>query len=243
MKDPRAAFMKPPEPESGEPDSGRPESGRPEGEQPEREQPAADGVEHSYSATVLASHWVERPAVQPDRVEGSVLRFGPGVTAAVRPRGGDRDVTAVLWRGEAAPPPGRPRPSRLATALRRYTLALVVLLAVLGYLAWQRYGAPLAVENVSVRTDQPGPPCDGTADVTALVTTNGRPGTLTYRWVRNDGTASGELSERLARGQRETRLRLLWSFEGTGDFRAEAELRIESPERRSAAVAFVYRCP
>ncbi|WP_240134647.1 hypothetical protein [Streptomyces sp. MUM 178J] len=232
MKDPRAAFMRPPEPESGPPQSSPPEG----------EQPAADGVEHSYSATVLASHWVERPAVRPDRVEGSVLRFGPGVTAAVRPQG-DRDVTAVLWRGEPAPPPERPRPSRLATAVRRYTLALVVLLAVLGYLAWQRYGAPLAVQNVSVRTDPQGPSCGGTADVTALVTTNGRPGTLTYRWVRNDGTASGELTEQLARGQRETRLHLLWSFEGTGDFRAEAELRILSPERRTAAAGFVYRCP
>lgn len=41
-----------------------------------------------YSATVLGSHWFSGPPapaepVAPDRVEGSVLRFGPGVTAAM----------------------------------------------------------------------------------------------------------------------------------------------------------------
>ncbi|MGW7363489.1 hypothetical protein ACWGI8_08685 [Streptomyces sp. NPDC054841] len=202
--------------------------------------------EDEYSATALASHWVERPEPEPvpDAVEGTVLRFGPGVTAAVRERY-DRDNTATVWHGTLAggtPLPQGRRTSRLA-GLRRYTLAAVVLLAVLGFLAWQRYGPGLAVRGVTVGTDPAGPGCDGTAVITALVDTDGRPGSLTYHWVRNDGTTSEELSERLARGQRQARLRLLWTFHGEGAYDARAELRITSPSRHTAAAGFTYSCP
>ncbi|MFE7775059.1 hypothetical protein ACFU5O_14375 [Streptomyces sp. NPDC057445] len=227
-----------------------------------------------YSATALASHWVERPTVPydsgsgsglveggvpglveggvpgpvdgvtPDRVEGEILRFGPGVTAAARTRF-EQDSTATVWHGtlpgRAPLPPERP-PSRL-TGLRRYTLAGVVLFAVLCFLAWDRYGPGVAVQSVSVRTDSAGPRCDGTAEITALVATNGRAGTLTYRWVRSDGTASQELTERLARGQRQARLRLLWTFQGEGDYDARAEVRITSPTHHSATAGFSYNCP
>ncbi|MFK4600370.1 hypothetical protein [Streptomyces pristinaespiralis] len=76
-----------------------------------------------------------------------------------------------------------------------------------------------------------------------LVRTDGRPGTLTYRWVRSDGTDSGLLRERVVRGQKQARLHLLWTFEGRGEYRAGAELRILSPSRHSAAARFTYRCP
>ncbi|MFE2248490.1 hypothetical protein [Streptomyces lavendulae] len=56
-----------------------------------------------YSATVLGSHWFTGPPTPedaaPDRVEGSVLRFGPGVTAA---------MPAPFPLGPAAPAPGPP---------------------------------------------------------------------------------------------------------------------------------------
>ncbi|MGW2562736.1 hypothetical protein ACWCXB_26510 [Streptomyces sp. NPDC001514] len=197
---------------------------------------------------MLASHWVERPAPRqeavPDRVEGMVLRFGPGVTAAALTRY-ERDSTTTVWHGtlpgRTPLPPERPVP-RLA-GLRRYTLAALVLLAVLCFLAWERYGPGVAVRHVSVRTDPAGPGCGGTADITALVDTDGRPGTLTYRWVRSDGTASQELTERLARGQRQARLRLLWTFHGEGEYAARAELRITSPTHHTAAADFTYTCP
>ncbi|MFE2475845.1 hypothetical protein [Streptomyces sp. NPDC059389] len=194
-----------------------------------------------YSATVLGSHWFSGPQptqhqtriqpreAVPDRVEGSVLRFGPGVTAAM-----------------PAPFPvvvAEPVPRRRLGEWRRYTLAVVVLLAVLAYLAWQRYGPAIEVRDVTVATADPqGPGCDSTADVVAVVRTNGRPGTLTYRWVRSDGTQSEQLTERVPRGRKEARLHLLWTFQGRGTYGAEAELRLVSPGERTASTRFTYRC-
>lgn len=60
-----------------------------------------------YSATVLGSHWFSGPPpateVAPDRVEGSVLRFGPGVTAAM-PAPFPLVVAAVAAPGAAGSP-------------------------------------------------------------------------------------------------------------------------------------------
>ncbi|MEU6897092.1 hypothetical protein [Streptomyces virginiae] len=190
-----------------------------------------------YSATVLGSHWFSGPpapagAVAPDRVEGSVLRFGPGVTAAM-PAPFPLDAAVAV-----AAVPRR----RRGAGLRRYTLAAVVLAAVLTYLGWQRFGPGIEVRDVAVTTDPAGPACDATADVVAVVGTDGRPGTLTYRWVRSDGTRSEELTERVPRGQSEARLHLLWTFRGTGNYQAKAELQLLSPAQRTASVNFTYRC-
>ncbi|MFC9582405.1 hypothetical protein ACFVJ8_06120 [Streptomyces yangpuensis] len=189
--------------------------------------------DEEYSATVLGSHWFSGPPqpqeAVPDRVEGSVMRFGPGVTAAM-PAPFPVVVPVVV------------PPRRRGAGLRRYTLAAVVLAAVLAYLGWQRFGPGIEVRDVAVTTDPAGPACDATADVVAVVGTNGRPGTLTYRWVRSDGTTSEELTERVPRGQREARLHLLWTFRGTGSYQAKAELQLLSPGQRTAAVNFTYRC-
>ncbi|AXE25219.1 hypothetical protein C0216_18800 [Streptomyces globosus] len=184
-----------------------------------------------YSATVLGSHWIDRPPeprdAVPDRVEGSVLRFGPGVTAAA-----PAPFPVVL------PPRARRRPE-----WRRYTLAGAVLLGVLGYLAWQEWGPGLAVREVSAATaDGRDPGCDSTADVVAVVRTNGRPGTITYRWLRSDGTRTEALSERVPRGRDEARLHLLWTFRGEGVYEASATVEIVSPDTRTARTAFTYRC-
>ncbi|WP_197363958.1 hypothetical protein, partial [Streptomyces clavuligerus] len=217
---------------------------------PERS-PDATGDEHD-SATALGSHWFERPGSRPpgaesptlvqgavpedaapDRVEGEIRRFGPGVTAADQaPPTADTAVTAVtaaaLWHGGPPPPGGRHRGSRLR-GLRRYALAAVVLVAVLGVLLWQRYGQPITVERVAARADAVTLGCEGTADIVGVVGTNGQPGTLVYRWVRSDGTTSDLLREKVTRGQHRAELRLLWTFTGRGDIGARAELRIVSP--------------
>ncbi|MEV3970370.1 hypothetical protein AB0K68_19820 [Streptomyces sp. NPDC050698] len=215
----------------------RPPDGRRPGDAP-------SSADAEYSATVLASHWIRRPGQDetlverdveqwpepPDRVDGTVLRFGPGVTATVAPRT-DRVPAAVL----PLPPPRR--------RLRGHTLPALVVLGVLALLAWQRLGPPLAVRAATVTARPAVLHCDGTAHIAALVTTNGRPGTLSYRWVRSDGSASGVLEEVLVRGQKRARLHLRWTFEGRGHHAARAELRLLSPAERTATARFTYDCP
>ncbi|MCM2390591.1 hypothetical protein [Streptomyces albipurpureus] len=231
--------------------------------------PGADPGD-GYSATALGSHWFDRPGpmpqgegptlvqppswpgvrtdsaeVLPDRVEGQVLRFGPGVTGSPRSHSTHHTASAV-WHGTqpdtshrsdaAGPPKSRVR------GLRRYALAAVVLAAVLSFLAWQRYGASLTVEKVSVRTAAERIGCGGTADLVGLVDTDGRAGALVYRWVRSDGTTSGRLREKLARGQKQAKLHLLWTFSGEGEYRASAELQLISPSTHRASGRFDYRC-
>ncbi|MFF1274749.1 hypothetical protein ACFVZC_15225 [Streptomyces marokkonensis] len=230
---------------------------------------ARPGADDEYSATVLASHWIQRPEhdttvtattrdggartgpgrdttvtattrdggagtgtpTRPDRVEGAVLRFGPGVQGALAHRS-TRTPPSV-------PPPAPPR----RRGARRHALPALVLLAVLAFLAWQRLGPGLTVHGATVTAPSAAVGCDGTADLVGTVTTNGRPGTLTYRWTRGDGTSSGVLREEVARGQRQVRLHLLWTFEGTGRYEARAELRILSPSGRTATAGLTYVCP
>ncbi|MEU6227314.1 hypothetical protein [Streptomyces sp. NPDC047042] len=227
-------------------------------------QPRPDDDDDEYSATVLASHWIQRPEPEtvpagppttnsanllekppptpatapasltpptlPDRTEGTVLRFGPGVTAAVANR-----THSTL---NVAPPPLVPPRRRL----RRQALPALVLLIVIAFLAWQRLGPDIAARTVEVTARPTLLGCDTTADIAARVTTNGRPGTLSYRWTRSDGTASGVLREEMARGQKHANLHLLWTFQGKGRYTAQAELHLLSPTRRTVTAHFTYDC-
>ncbi|MFI9119848.1 hypothetical protein ACIGW0_10705 [Streptomyces bikiniensis] len=196
-----------------------------------------------YSATELGSHWFERPEPdpEPDRREGDVLRFGPGVTAAAARRAGNTPTAVQIWHGTLPGTPPSP-PARPRRRLRRHAPAALVLAAVLVFLAWRECGPRATVRDVAVTA--PGSPlgCDGTADVVGVVRTDGRPGTLTYHWERSDGTRSAPLRETLARGQEEARLHLLWTFHGPGTHRAAARLVITSPTTRTAEGTFTYRC-
>lgn len=73
-------------------------------------QPAPDTattVQDKPDTTTLIQ--VEPPAsVAPDRVEGEVLRFGPGVTAAVLHRNGGSNTTAEIWHGTWPDNPASP---------------------------------------------------------------------------------------------------------------------------------------
>ncbi|MDQ0578742.1 hypothetical protein [Streptomyces rishiriensis] len=232
--------------------------------------PAPPGDNEDYSATALASHWIQRPETDPTAVldgptavldgptavlddhtvvedaappedrtavaaptpdgDGTVLRFGPGVTAALA-RQPHRTLPAV-----PAPPVlrrGRPR---------RYALPALVLVAAVLLLLW-RESTGLGVRSVSVTAARDTLDCDSTAGIVGVVRTDGRPGTLTYRWLRSDGTSSALRHADVVRGQRTVRLELLWTFEGPGRLRAVAELRVLAPEPHAAEVRFTYDCP
>ncbi|MEV6385684.1 hypothetical protein AB0M31_40460 [Streptomyces sp. NPDC051773] len=221
---------------------------------------AADAVDAEdapeYSATVLASHWIQRPetddtlaeatlpektgeqpsvaavngSTPPDRVDGTLLRFGPGVTNVVAQRT-HRTLPAL-------PPTPVPRRRRL----RRHALPALVLLCVLAFLAWQRLGPPLEIDTVTVTARPTALGCDSTADIVAVVATNGRPGTFSYRWIRSDGTRSGVLEEVVVRGQRQARVHLRWTFQGKGHRTARAELRVLTADPHTAGTRFTYDC-
>ncbi|MEU8651566.1 hypothetical protein [Streptomyces sp. NPDC048737] len=208
--------------------------------------PAKPGAgDDDYSATVLASHWVQLPDPGPASApgpaptlvagtvavpdDGTVLRFGPGVTAAPTRRPRPTPSAPV------APPPRR--------RLRRHALPALVLVAAVLFVFWRQHTAStVGVREVSVAVARELQGCDTTAGVVGVVRTDGRPGTLSYRWVRSDGTSSAVRHATVARGQRHVRLQLLWTFRGPGRHAAVAGLRVLSPERRSAEARFVYDC-
>ncbi|MCX4767655.1 hypothetical protein OG562_43235 [Streptomyces sp. NBC_01275] len=203
----------------------------------------ATGAEYDYSATVLGSHWVQRPDDDTTKVDDSdatmalprpdtaVLRFGPGVTAALS-HGTSRTLAA------AAPLPALPN-----RRLRRHTLPALVLIAALVFLFWRQHSPPsLSLRDVTVTTVRPSTGCDGTADVVGVVRTDGH-GELSYRWIRNDGTSSAVHHTTVARGRHQVRVHLLWTFQGHGHYAAGAELRVLSPGSATAKVDFTYDCP
>ncbi|MFD9597443.1 hypothetical protein ACFWA9_32475 [Kitasatospora sp. NPDC059973] len=169
------------------------------------------------------------PAEQP-LAPGELRRFGPGVPPQA----------AAVWHGAALPEAERPPRRR---GVWRVLLPVVLLLALLAFLFWRFTMPALAVTGVGASTDPAGPGCGGTAVITAAVETNGGAGTLRYRWLRSDGTTSGELAQEVGSGTHRTELVLRWSFEGQGSLPSTATLELLSPGPRSVSVSFPYRCP
>ncbi|MFK0194333.1 hypothetical protein [Kitasatospora sp. NPDC090308] len=163
--------------------------------------------------------------------EGELRRYGPGVPPGA----------VAVWRGEAVA--AAPSPRRWD---RWLLVPLVLLLALLGYLLWERYGRPVEVVGVTAGTASAGPGCDGTAVVTGTLETDGGAGRVTYRWLRNDGTVSGPFVQHVAAGHRRTDVTLEWSFRGHGEFAAGARLEVLEGADGSghyAEAAFTYACP
>jgi len=173
------------------------------------------------------------PAGADDGVAPGLLRFGPGVPDPAAAQ------AAAVWHGAtgagSAPPRRRRRAARVLVAL--------VLLAALAFLLWQRFGPALSVSSVAVTTSDGSVACGATRVVTGTVRTSGGAGTLRYHWVRNDGTDSGPLRQKVAAGHHTVRLPLRWSFRGHGVYRARATLSVDAPGTRTASVSFTYSCP
>ncbi|BAJ26271.1 MULTISPECIES: hypothetical protein [Kitasatospora] len=168
------------------------------------------------------------PSAPASAPEGGLRRFGPGVPPGA----------AAVWRGEAV----AVAPSRRWD--RWLLVPLALLLALLGYLLWDRYGRPVGVVGVTVGTSAAGPGCDGTAVVAGTLETDGGEGEVRYRWVRSDGTDSGPVVQHVAAGHRRTGVTLEWTFQGRGEFAATARLEVLEPVGvRPAEAVFGYSCP
>lgn len=167
--------------------------------------------------------------------------FGPGVPMPPAP-----DHATAVWRGEVAAE--EPREDRaLATRRRnqRWILPLTVLILVIAiviYYLWGRNGTRLAVSSVSVRTSATSLSCGQTERLTGVFTTNGGGGTITYQWLRSDGTESDRLTQTVDSGSRQASVVLAWNFDGYGEFDATATLRVLSPGGAEADARFTYGC-
>ncbi|MEV6522817.1 hypothetical protein AB0M43_12795 [Longispora sp. NPDC051575] len=173
------------------------------------------------------------PVVGPGDGSDVRLRFGGGIPAGVE----------EAWK---AGPPAPPKSAKKAgKRWRRIVGGLVtgaIIGGVVGYFWW--YNAhPLKVTAAQVApATAPGTACDVTVDVVGTVTTNGRPGTVTYQWLRSDGEATQELSQSVPSGTKSVPLHLHWKFSGKGEYQAKATLRILGPNPTEAAGEFTYSC-
>jgi hypothetical protein len=160
------------------------------------------------------------------------VRIGKGVTAPTRRRGG----AGSGWRFQG-------RLTRVLAGL--VTVALVGAVGWTAWQWWQRLHNKVAVASVSVA---PVPPeasngCDISYDIVGTITTNGRPGTISYQWLRSDGQDSGALKQSVAAGQTRVAVHLFWRFTGAGSMNATATLRILNPSPMDGAAQFEYVCP
>ncbi|AUG82003.1 hypothetical protein CFP65_7422 [Kitasatospora sp. MMS16-BH015] len=203
--------------------------------------PVAPAATVELSEATEATKALVTPSTGDAPTDG-LRRFGPGVPSAPAEVPA---LAAAVWHGTVRPggeagavEAARPRRRRAG-----WLLPVLVLLVVLGYLFWRGSAQPLAVTGVSVSTADPaGPGCDGTATVTGTLRTEGRAGTVSYRWRRSDGTVSGQLAQPVPEGSHQTDVVLRWTFEGKGTMTATATLEVLSPGSRTAATSFTYTC-
>ncbi|MGW1891397.1 hypothetical protein ACWCP6_14250 [Streptomyces sp. NPDC002004] len=179
------------------------------------------------------------PAAPEGGGDGEILlRFGPGVPV------GDQESLRALWRTPA------PAPARGGRRRARYaaTAALTAVAVVLWLLL--RPDAGPAVKAAEVRAPAARLHCGQTADVIGVITTDGGGGPVTYRWLRSDGQASGELVRVARRGRPEITVHLRWTVRGPGLFRGTARLQVlhrkgggSGAEPIEARGTFRYACP
>jgi hypothetical protein len=164
-----------------------------------------------------------------------LIRFGPGVPDPKTAR------TIAMWKGEVAPEPQEEKKRR-----RGWLFWVPVLLVFLALLGWWLDGllAPpaLKITGASVQVASPTLGCNSKATITATVTTDGQAGTFRYRWIRNDGTDSGLLTETVAVGTRQVQLPLIWTLSGPGTFDGKATLEIENHPALTGTATFSYSC-
>ncbi|MEU6878783.1 hypothetical protein [Streptomyces sp. NPDC046712] len=163
-----------------------------------------------------------------------LLRFGPGVPLT------EEESLRALW---AAPAPA---PTRRRRRRRAGLLGGVAVLAAVAVVLWLmlRPSAGPTVTAAEVTTPTRQLSCGQTADVTGVVTTDGRGGPITYRWVRSDGQKSGELTRAARRGEREVTVHLQWTVRGPGLFQGTARLQVLRPTGPpiEAEGTFSYSC-
>ncbi|MER6355501.1 hypothetical protein ABT186_27740 [Streptomyces sp. NPDC001634] len=179
------------------------------------------------------------PASEGDGDGDILLRFGPGVPLD------EQENLRALWRA-TAPAPARGRRQR---AWLWATVALTAVAVVLWLLLLRPTPSPtVTAAEVQAPTQQLH--CGQTADVIGVMTTDGRGGPVTYRWLRSDGHDSGELIDTARRGDPEVTVHLRWTVRGPGRFQGTARLQVLNGRGTAQGGApveaegtFRYSCP
>jgi len=84
--------------------------------------------------------------------------------------------------------------------------------------------------------------CEGTANLTGTITTNGRGGPISYEWVLN-GDRQGVLKASDATGSDTVKVTESWAFHGRGAGKNIAELDVLAPQSTPYRITFPYSCP
>ncbi|MFC4943826.1 hypothetical protein [Pseudonocardia sp. GCM10023141] len=145
----------------------------------------------------------------------------------------------------AAPTPTWPVAAPLRRTRRRSqtggVITALIAVAVLAFLLTRPEHLRVTAATVAPAVE-PGTSCDVTVDVVGTATTNGKPGVLTYQWVRSDGQVSAELTQSIADGETAPQVHLMWTFSGSGTYPASATLRVLRPDPVDAVGHFTYSC-
>lgn len=187
--------------------------------------PTLPGPRGTEPATENLSTTTAIPSQSPPADSPVLLRFGPGVPAQR---------------------PARPTDESHASARRSSrgwgALNLVLTAALALVVAWLlRPSPPVEVRRVTVQAPAVVG-CQGTADVVGTLQTNGRSGSVKYRWIRNDGTVSGTLTAKPVSGDTSVGVHMRWSFTGAGTYAATATLEVLDPIAPGSSTSFTYRC-
>lgn len=196
---------------------------------------AAAPAEPVTESTLPRSRPADVP-VQPPvaAAPGDLVRYGPGVPAA--PPAARVELTAErVWRGSPGP---RRRRARLRQVLG--SALTVILLAASGVLFYLRFHhVPLHVTRVAI-VRSGGAACRLT--VTGQISTNGRPGTVTYQWLFPTGPPQ-TLHQSVSPGQSTVDVQVMADGSGHGMASQLVWLQVLGPDRRTASEYILVSCP
>ncbi|MGI5458761.1 hypothetical protein ACQEWB_37425 [Streptomyces sp. CA-249302] len=209
-----------------------------------RTDPASRPDDPDLTATLPPTDPAATLHLPPSEAAEGETRFGPGVPGAP---GTGNDLVTGIWTGTipAGAPSGavagRPRPWWRRELRFLLVVVAVVVAVVLAMRSCTTTGSPLRVLDAKVTAPGVGH-CAKTVVVTGVLHTDGRQGTVDYRWKRSDGTSSAVLHQEVGRNVKISEVVLRWSFDGRGTMKATATLEVLSPNRVTASADFTYDC-
>jgi hypothetical protein len=168
---------------------------------------------------------------------GSIVRYGPGVSAA------PPESQAALTAGRVWQTGRLPEPPRRRAQVRRLLgtgLTVILLAATAVILFFRFYHAPFTITGVKI--SQQTPIACG-VDVTGQITTNGAAGTVHFQWVDQvGGTTPRPLSESVVSGQTAVYVTDTIQGQGHGSASETVTLQVLGPDAKSISTDVVISC-